>query len=241
MSKTFDFQQFTLVCPDNGVHAMGTDSWLLGASSNIPAHSKNILDIGTGSGVVALMIAQRTALMHSPPDVHAIDIDKQAVILAENNFQDSPWASRMKAILGDLNDYESRTKYDLIVCNPPYFLESTTSPSKARHRARHERNLPINALVKAANSLLANDGIFCLIAPLDYGKQLEEYATCTKLYCNKITDIYANKENSKPIRWLMQFSHDPFPFERDELTIAASQHEYTAPVKALLGTFFTHL
>lgn len=138
---------------------VGTDSDLLGA---LAAGGEHILDIGTGTGVLALMMAQRFPEAH----VTAIDIDEGAVSDARENFAKSPFASRLTLHHTSLQDYIATSPlYDSIVCNPPYFDKSLEAPDRSRTRARHTSSLPFRELIEGAYALLLEDGTFSVILP----------------------------------------------------------------------------
>ena len=138
---------------------VGTDSDLLGA---LAAGGEHILDIGTGTGVLALMMAQRFPEAH----VTAIDIDEGAVSDARENFANSPFASRLTLHHTSLQDYIATSPlYDSIVCNPPYFDKSLEAPDRNRTRARHTSSLPFRELIEGAYTLLHEDGTFSVILP----------------------------------------------------------------------------
>lgn len=166
----FHFKQFS-IRQDNAAMKVGTDSDLLGA---LAEGGRRILDIGTGTGVLALMMAQRF------PDarITAIDIDDGAILDAAYNFSHSPFADRLSLHHCSLQDFtvssqgvevkEGQTKlplFDSIVCNPPYFDKSLEAPDKSRARARHTSSLPFTELISGAHALLDDDGTFSVIIP----------------------------------------------------------------------------
>ncbi len=140
---------------------VGTDGVLLGAWADCD-NAKRILDIGTGTGLIALMMAQR-----SQAQIDAIEIDEHASEQAIENVNRSPWASRVNVINKSLQDYSKveNKAYDLIVSNPPYFQNSMFAPDKKRTDARHNSNLELEDLLKGAKKLLSNDGKLSIILP----------------------------------------------------------------------------
>ncbi len=140
---------------------VGTDGVLLGAWVNINGNEQRILDIGTGSGLIALMIAQRTESSR----VDAVEIDESSAEQAAENIVASPWRDRVEAICSDIKCYESVEKYDLIVTNPPYFVDSLLSPNSGRTMARHTTQLSFSELIQSVIRLLDNAGRFALILP----------------------------------------------------------------------------
>lgn len=164
---------------------LGTDSVLLGAWAPLYEGDYKILDIGTGTGVVALMIAQRAASLDGVL-IDAIDIDLPSVEEASHNFSISPWASALRAMHTPLQEYSARfsiapegEKYDLIVSNPPYFVDSLKAPSKRRSNTRHTDSLPHSDLIASAFSLLKMGGRMVVILPKDEG---EAFISSAELY-----------------------------------------------------------
>lgn len=157
---SFAFKQF-IIKQDKCAMKVGTDAVLLGAWV-IPNGSKQILDIGTGTGVVALMLAQKTEA-----HIDAIDIDENAFIQAKQNVSESKFANQVSVIHSSLQDYSKITsnKYNLIVTNPPYFEQSLKSSDEQRSFARHADVLPFEELIEGVTKLLDQKGKFCLILP----------------------------------------------------------------------------
>lgn len=157
----FQFKQFG-IWQTHAAQKVGTDSDLLG---NLAIGGKRILDIGTGTGVIALMMAQRC------PDaqIAAVEIDDQAVLDARVNFADSPWKDRLTLVQSAFQDYvqeyAGKVTYDCIVCNPPYFDKSLEAPDLSRARARHTSSLPFTDLIDGAYSLLEEGGVFSVCIP----------------------------------------------------------------------------
>lgn len=180
----FSFKQFTI---DDSRCAMkvGTDGVLLGAWAST---GSRILDIGTGSGLIALMLAQRVA---DTAQIDAIDIDPEAVEQAEANFVASPW-STCQAYLSSLQDWataEREGSYDLIVSNPPYFDNSLKNPDTQRSLARHTDTLSYEELIACSVSLLAEDGHLCLILPIEAERGIIELATKQGLRARRVMRV----------------------------------------------------
>lgn len=158
----FRFKQF-IVHDDHCGLKVGTDAVLLGTEP-ITIRPKRVLDIGTGSGVVALMMAQR----FPEADVTGIDILPEAVQEAGDNFAASPFADRLHAVHASLQAFASEPQhFDLIVCNPPYFVDSLKNPDNARRIARHTDTLSFSELLVGVQQLLTPDGVFLVILPTD--------------------------------------------------------------------------
>ena len=167
-NEVFQYKQFT-VCQKHAAMKVGTDADLLGT---LAAGGHHILDIGTGTGIISLMMAQRF------PDatIEAIDIDDNAIIDATENFANSPFASRLSLEKISFQDFLKRNPepiYDCIVCNPPYFDKSTESNDLSRTRARHTSSLPFSVLIEGAYKLLKDEGVFSVCIPPEV---LEEFS-----------------------------------------------------------------
>jgi len=158
----FQFKQFT-VYQDKTAMKVGTDGVLLGVLACRDRKAKRILDIGTGTGLVALMMAQRFEDAH----IDAVEIDADAACQAQENFSLSPFASRLRVIQSDIANYEAEERYDLIVSNPPYFIDSLQAPDTQRNIARHAVTLDCETFASAISRLLSDDGECAVIYPAD--------------------------------------------------------------------------
>ncbi len=225
--KHFDVHQCS------GVHPVGTDGLLLGAWASVEG-TKSVLDIGTGTGLVALMLAQRA----EEADVCAIDASEQARQCAAENFCRSPWAGRLRVVGPDLAGYylQAAQHYDLLVCNPPFYQEETVSPDALRRQSRHARFLPVTLLTEAARHLLAPAGRLCVILPPSAGQQLAEAGAVRGLYVTHLTEVFSRPQRP-PERWLMQLERNPYPFERDRLDICGPDGAYSSDYQALTRNF----
>lgn len=202
----FAFKQFT-VYHDKCAMKVGTDGVLLGLLANISGveHKKNIkvLDIGTGTGLVALIAAQR--LVQS--EVTAVEIEPDSVLQARENFVASPFASRLKVVQGKIQDYNTDDRYDLILCNPPFYNGTLTSPDDKRTLARHALSLTFDELAQSAARLLAEEGRFVAIIPSYAEGQLTECCVRNGLYLNEETKVYPNI-NKEYKRVVVQYTHE---------------------------------
>lgn len=156
----FDFKQFR-VYHDRCAQKVGTDGVVLGAWADLN-HAKRILDIGTGSGLIALMAAQREPLAQ----VVGLDVDEDAVEQASQNVLSSPFRDRIQIRKCDVRTYRDDQRFDAIVCNPPFYTEDTLPPEEGRALARNVSSLPFEELVESASRLLANGGTFCVMLPM---------------------------------------------------------------------------
>lgn len=166
----FNFRQFS-VKNEGAALKVGTDAVLLGAAMTLfPGRDRHLLDIGTGSGVIALMAAQR---LSSDPAARicGIDIDAPSIDEAGDNFAASPWPGMLEARLCRLQEYDPGSRFDLIFSNPPFYDGSLENPDARLSAARHELSLSLRDIASAAERLLAPDGRISIIIPADRGKE----------------------------------------------------------------------
>ena len=210
-----------------------TDSMLLGSWAN-PGTAGRILDIGTGCGVLALMMAQKSAAA-----IDAIDIDMPSVTEAAENFSGSPWHSRITAIHTSLQAFSCHATagYDFIITNPPYFSNSLKSPKVRVNYTRHDESLPLSALARHASHLLTADGRFALVLPSDAAGRFRTICDGNGLYLSRNLDVYPG-QTKLPKRTLMEFTKcrigDP---ESSTLTILDEPGKFTPEYLALTGGF----
>lgn len=239
-NKTFTFKQFK-IHQDRCAMKVGTDGVLLGAWANVES-AKNILDIGTGTGVIAVMLAQRSQNTEGVK-IHAVEIDEAAAEQAQENFKAAPFAERLAAFPLSIQDFvkKTHTKYDLIVSNPPFFTGGTLNSNGDKTNVRHTVKLPHGDLLNATRELLAKEGRFCVILPLIEGLRFIEIAATYGLHNTCRMDVRFKKE--KPIeRLLLAFEHQPKAFEPEELILQHStvgDRDYTEAYRALTKDFYT--
>jgi len=232
----FSFKQFT-VHHELCAMKVGTDGVLLGAWAEIN-HANTILDVGTGTALIALMIAQRTEAL-----ITAIDIDSNAILQASQNIQLSPWTDRIQLFEKSLQQFSENPcqQFDLIVSNPPYFENALLSPSYQRTLARHTDSLTHHEFIDHSISLLKPNGKICMILPLKEGLQTIEYGLKRALFCNKKTSVYP-KPNSGCKRLLLEFSFIETSTVENEITIETeNRHQYSEEFKALVKDFYLKL
>ena len=179
---------------------VGTDGTLLGAWANAPVEPCRILDIGTGTGLVALMMAQR----YPQSQVIGIDIDIDAAIQAQENVDASPFSDRVKIINADAVKIEDKEGFDAIVCNPPYFVDSLTCPQDQRTLARHTITLTYEQLMQTAYKLLKNDGMFSIVVPTENNDAIESASALAGFMISRICMIKTTP-NKLPKRQLIEF------------------------------------
>lgn len=216
MSNDFSLKQFD-IRQDRTAMKVGTDGLLLGAWAQ---GGKHVLDIGTGTGLIALMMAQRF------PDAHvdAIDIDADAASQAEYNARRSPFADRVAVRCVSLQEYVAEREYDSIVCNPPFFTQSLQSPDSKRTLARHSIALPFDDLFLHARRLMSEDGVFSIVVPSDALSQIETAAVMNNLFL--VRRCLVRTTRKKPARrLLLSFSQKPSPFHDEEGVIQEAVNE----------------
>lgn len=226
----FKFKRFT-VYHDLCAMKVGTDGVLLGAWTDVSI-SKNILDIGTGSGLIALMLAQRCEA-----SITAIDIDADAVKQARINIQNSDWKDRMTVFHTDLCDFTSTCLFDTIVSNPPYFADSLKSTDSQRNKARHNDTLTLNQLFANVNRLLHPEGEFSLISPFEQNDTIIGTAKEYGFYPTRHTKIIT-RPGLPPKRTLLAFKRHPESYTPQELVIEFERHVYSEEYIALTKEFY---
>ena len=232
--KPFKFKQFT-VHQDKTAMKIGTDGVLLGAVTALSAETDAVLDIGAGTGVVALMLAQRSQAMQ----IDAIELDGDAYEQCVDNFEASPWGDRLFCYHASFQEFyeEMDEQYDLIVCNPPYFKEDNSSGDPARDRARQNEALPYEELFQGVQKLLSKSGHFSVIIPFSLEAHVRELAVATRLFPFKVLRIKGNPE--APIkRCILEFSRKEQKVSEEELVIETGRHQYTAAYCAFTKDFY---
>ena len=216
---------------------VGTDGVLLGAWADV-SNATKILDIGTGTGVIALMLAQR-----SNARIDAIDTDDQSCLQAKENILNSKFHERIKVHNQSLQKFceEKSGKYNLIVSNPPYFQNSLKSENANRNISRHSDVAELNSeiLIFSALKLLNLKGKFCLILPKTEGEKFVETSESKNLFCTKITRVFS-KPKKNIIRLLLEFELTRKKMEEDFLTIETGRkpNDFTEEYKKLTRNFY---
>jgi tRNA1Val (adenine37-N6)-methyltransferase len=229
----FQFRQFT-VFHDKCSMKVNTDGVLLGAWADADNISR-ALDVGTGSGLIALMIAQRSEAM-----IDAVEIDPPAALQACENAGHSPWKDRIHVHPGSFQDFASNSakKYDLIVSNPPFFRNSLKPSDKRRSNARHDLSLTLEELLKGTAPLLNPQGRLCVILPYPEKDDFVELASIYRLYGKRITEVRSTP-GTVFSRVLMSFGPVPSGApERTELTIHEADGSYSEEYRELTKDFY---
>ena len=229
----FRFKQFT-VFQDCCAMKVGTDGVLLGAWAEAYKRN-NVLDVGTGTGLIALMIAQR----NTNATIDAIDIDEGCVMQAKRNVFESPFSNRVDVQKSSFQDFAARNdnKYDLIVSNPPYFHNSLKSPNLHRNYARHTDSLSFYEIISEGVSLLTESGCISLILPYEFKTSVLMHAKTVGLFAKRITNVFPLPH--KPAkRILVEFGMSDTECVENNLIVELSRHKYTDEYNALTNEFY---
>lgn len=230
----FQFKQFRI---EQGKTAMkvGTDGVLLGAWTNVDTAS-TILDVGTGTGLIALMLAQRS----SSATILAIDVEDNAVLQAQENVENTPWSDRITVEKGDYRNFLEKcsARYDLIVSNPPFFKQSLKPGLNARAVARHDHQLPHEVLVDRSIDLLTENGRLSIILPYVEGSVFIAMAAAKGLFCIRKTNVCPTPDSGIK-RLLLEFSKIQQPLVENNLVVEdKGRHGYSKEYLLLTGDFY---
>ncbi len=217
---------------------IGTDGVLLGAWTSIENTPETILDIGAGTGLLALMLAQRS-MAHT---IDSLEIDGDAYEQCVENFENSPWGDRLFCFHAGLDEFteEIEDRYDLIISNPPFYSEKVTSGNIARDNARQNQSLPFDELIGGVSLLLSPSGNFATIIPFKEEQRFMALAAQKGLYPQLITRVRGNP-TSDIKRSLLQFSLAKNEVEEKELVIEVERHQYTDDYIALTKAFYLNI
>lgn len=217
---------------------IGTDSVLLGAWTSVAQNPTSILDIGAGTGIIALQMAQRS----NSEIIDAIEIDTDAFEQCVENFENSPWRDRLFCYHAALDEFteEIEDKYDLIVSNPPFHSEDYKTPNSQRDTARFTDALPFDQLIDNVSSLLSEQGIFSVIIPKKAEAQFVTLAIKMGLYPQRICHVHGTTK-SEAKRSLIEFSFRKIIPDISSLTIEIQRHNYTEEYKKLVSDFYINL
>jgi tRNA1Val (adenine37-N6)-methyltransferase len=231
----FSFKQFS-VKQDRCAMKIGTDGVLLGAWTPIENNPFSILDIGAGTGIIALMLAQRS----TAAQIDALEIDDEAYEQAVDNFENSPWSDRLFCFHAGLDEFmeEPEDEYDLIVSNPPFYTEDYKSDNEQRDLARFTDAMPFEDLIEAADLLLSENGIFTAIIPFKEEQAFLALAAAFELYPLKITRVKGTP-STEIKRSLLALGRNKNTLPTiTELIIETSRHQYTPEYIALTKDFY---
>ena len=234
MNNPFQFKQFT-VKQDQCAMKIGTDSVLLGAWTPLNDNPFSILDIGAGTGILSLMLAQRS----NAQVIDGLEIDENAYEQCVNNFENSPWSDRLFCYHADLKEFteEIEDKYDLIISNPPFYSEDYKTENKQRDMARFQDAMPFEHLVVCAAHLLDDNGVFSVVIPFSEEEQFVNLAEKVGLFPNQILYVKGNP-NANVKRNLISFSFHESEIKKEELIIETQRHQYTEDYINLTKNFY---
>lgn len=215
--KPFRFQKFDILQHKN-VFRVGTDGVLLGALCQVE-NAQKILEVGTGTGLISLMLAQRNA----NAEITALDLNEDAVKLAQENFKNSPFSKRLQFFHQDFKIFESQKEYDFVVCNPPFFEENNSVKDVL---ARQQVELSFRNLIDKTTDILSPEGIFSVIIPSESAQEFENLAQDFDLHLVRKINIFGI-ENGVLKRNVLEFSKKKSALETLDFTIEKSPRKYS--------------
>ena len=235
--KPFHFKEFSIL-QDQCAMKIGTDGVLLGAWIKIPYDTESILDIGTGTGLIALQMAQRS----EAETIDALEIESKAFEQAVENFENSLWADRLFCYHASLMEFKEEIdeQYDLIVSNPPYFNDTFKDLKEERALARHTHKLSYKELLASTDKLLSPSGSCAFIIPFKEESNFLSLAALNELYPIRMTRVRGT-EQSDIKRSLIQLSRHSDQVIPEELIVEKSRHIYTDKYISLVKDFYINM
>jgi len=232
--KQFNFKKFS-INQDNCAMKIGTDAVLLGAWASVENYLNSILDIGSGTGIIALMLAQRS----QAKTIDAIEIDTAAYEQCVENFENSPWSDCLFCYHASLQEFteEIEEKYDLIVSNPPFYSADYKSENLQRDLARFSDAMPFEHLLESVSKLLSKHGVFSVIIPFNEEAEFITLASKVNLFPLRILHVKGNP-SSEIKRSLIAFSFNKMDIKMEDLIIETSRHQYTEEYIKLTKDFY---
>jgi len=231
MNDYFRFKQFT-IHQEKTAMKVGTDGVLLGAWADLK-DNHFILDIGTGTGLLALMVAQR----QEAAEIDAVEINKDAYEQAVQNVNFSSWSSRIRLYPVSLFDFHPGHSYDHILCNPPFFQQSTPAPDPNRTIARHCKELEHTDLLSFAHRFLTPKGKLSLVLPVKEAEELIGKAVNYNLFLTRLLQVYPTPSKAAK-RYLMEFSIQNTPLQNSQLIVEYERHHYSKEYQELTRDFY---
>ena len=229
----FRFKQFA-IRQENAAMKVGTDGALLGAWCDV-SKANNILDIGTGTAIIAMMVAQR----NSAAAITAIEIDEKALIDANFNVENCPWTNRIKIIQSSLQEFTPTLKFDSIISNPPFFENSLKSNSRSKIKARHTDSLHYSDILNFASIHLSSIGVLHLILPLENAEKCIETAIEGGFYLKRICKVHP-VPHKNPHRFVFELTKTATPTITESLIIeTGKRHDYSQDYIELTKAFYT--
>ena len=234
MNKPFKFKEFS-VNQDRCAMKIGTDGVLLGAWTSVENSPYSILDIGAGTGILSLMLAQRSYA----EQIEAIEIDENAYEQCAENFENSPWNDLLFCYHASLLEFveEVEDTFDLIICNPPFYSEDYKSDNEARDLARFNDAMPFEHIIYAVAHLLSEIGLFSIVIPYKEESKFMKLASMAGLFPRRILHVKGNP-NTKTKRSLIEFSFQKQETKTSELVIETDRHKYTKDYIDLTKDFY---
>ena len=230
--ETFRFKQFN-IAQDESVHRVGTDGVLLGAWVEIQ-NAGRILDVGTGTGLIAIMLAQRSS---ANTQITALESDSHAHSLTKKNVKESPYSDRIEVAHRRLQDFETQKQFDLIVSNPPFFNNSLKPPTEPRTKQRHSGGLSYEDILTAVTKLLTPSGRLAIILPVTEGSLFNEQAQNFGLYVHRYWAVFS-KPGKRQERSLYEFSYRKRKIDESSLLITDHDGSWTEQYKSLTEDFY---
>jgi tRNA1Val (adenine37-N6)-methyltransferase len=231
--SVFRFKQFE-IAHDKSTLKVGTDAVLLGAWTPIPEKCEYVLDIGCGCGIVSFMLAQRSGAF-----ITGVDIDKNSVVESMENAAKSPWKDRINFTHISIQNFcvpKHKHVFDLIVSNPPFFVDSLKSPVHKRNISRHTDTLSFEDLILSVNYCLSMTGLFAIIIPVTIAKRIQKQCMDQGLFCSTILQIQPF-EHKQANRNILLFSREEKHPQIQNLVIRDSPNEYTNTYQLLTKDF----
>nr|WP_298989020.1 methyltransferase [uncultured Polaribacter sp.] len=237
MSTLFKFKEFS-IHQDKTAMKIGTDAVLLGAWVFLENEIDSILDVGSGTGIIALMLAQRSFAL----TIDAVEIDNDAYEQTVTNFENSNWGDRLYCYHSSFQNFadeiavEDET-YDLIISNPPFYTDEFESKNDARNKARFTTSLSFNELLKGVSKILSKKGKFAVIIPFKEEQVFVELAKENNLFLNRVCHVKGNPSSAFK-RSLLEFSFEDKKLKKENLTIEIKRHQYTDEYINLTKDFY---
>ena len=237
MSQPFQFKEFT-IRQDKTAMKVGTDGVLLGAWCSLDDHPVSILDVGSGTGLIGLMLAQRS----DAEVIDAVELDDDAYEQTVENFEQSDWADRLFCYHSSFQEFaqemaEEEEQYDLIISNPPFYTDSFETQDTARNKARFTSSLSFEDLIQGANQLLSSSGRFVTIIPYKEEQRFVDIAEKNQLFPLRVCRVKGT-ETSEIKRSMLEFTLEEVEWVEEELVIEISRHNYTEKYKELTRDFY---
>ncbi|MFB1039701.1 MAG: methyltransferase [Polaribacter sp.] len=237
MVQPFQFKEFTIQ-QDKSAMKIGTDGVLLGAWCTVDTYPDSILDIGAGTGVIALMLAQRSDAM----TIDAVEVDADGYEQTVENFEKSDWGDRLYCYNATFQEFadeiaDEEERYDLIVSNPPFYTDDFESENASRNKARFTSSLSFEELIFGISKILSENGIFSTIIPFKEEINFIKMAKEHHLFLNKVCRVQGNTE-SEVKRSLLSFSFQETEIQETLLIIEIARHQYTEDYIKLTKDFY---